>query len=46
MDYLKRCEAVIDLDAVSRNLENYKAYLSPGTELMCVVKASCFGHSD
>ncbi|MBR6336298.1 MAG: alanine racemase [Ruminococcus sp.] len=46
MDYLKRCEAVIDLDAVSRNLENYKAYLRPGTELMCVVKASCYGHSD
>lgn len=46
MNYLKRCEAVIDLDAVSRNLENYKAYLREGTELMCVVKASCYGHSD
>ena len=46
MNYLKRCEAVIDLDAVSRNLENYKAYLKEGTELMCVVKASCYGHCD
>ena len=46
MDYLKRCEAVIDLDAVSRNLENYRAYLKEGTELMCVVKASCYGHCD
>lgn len=46
MNYLKRCEAVIDLDAVSRNLRNYKAYLKEGTELMCVVKASCYGHCD
>lgn len=46
MDYLKRCEAVIDLDAVSRNLEGYKSFLPEGTELMCVVKASCYGHCD
>ncbi|MBQ6675331.1 MAG: alanine racemase [Ruminococcus sp.] len=46
MDYLKRCEAVIDLDAVSRNLENYKSFLPEETELMCVVKASCYGHCD
>ena len=46
MNYLKRCEAVIDLDAVSRNLESYKRFLKDGTELMCVVKASCYGHCD
>ena len=46
MNYLKRCEAVIDLDAVSRNLESYKSFLKDGTELMCVVKASCYGHCD
>lgn len=46
MDYLKRCEAVIDLDAVSRNLEGYKSFLPEEAELMCVVKASCYGHCD
>lgn len=45
-DLLMRCWAEIDLDAVGYNLTEYKKLLPRDTELMCVVKASCYGHSD
>lgn len=46
MYYPKRCEALIDLDAVSRNLESFFRFIPEGTDIMCVVKAACYGHSD
>ncbi len=46
MNYLKRAWAEIHLDRLIFNAENYKALLPDSTELMCVVKASCYGHSD
>lgn len=46
MDFLRRCWAEIDLDSIKYNCEQYKKYLGDSTELMCVVKASCYGHSD
>lgn len=46
MEYLKRTWAEIDLDAVAENLKSYKSRLPQGVELMCVVKAACYGHSD
>lgn len=46
MDHLRRCWAEIDLSAVGYNLREYKKLLPEGTELMCVVKASCYGHGD
>ena len=45
-DIVRRCWAEIDLSAVEYNLTEYKKLLPAGTELMCVVKASCYGHSD
>ncbi len=46
MDYLKRTWAEIHLDRVAINLGNYCARLQGETKLMCVVKASCYGHAD
>ena len=46
MYFLKRTWAEIDLDSLKTNLNNYKKHLSPATELMCVVKANCYGHCD
>ncbi|MBQ8120504.1 MAG: alanine racemase [Ruminococcus sp.] len=46
MNCLRRCWAEIDLSAVKYNIEQYKKYLKAGTELLCVVKANCYGHSD
>ena len=46
MYYLKRTWAEINLDSIKKNLENYKKYLSKTTELLCVVKANCYGHCD
>lgn len=46
MDYLKRTWAEIHLDRLEKNLMNYKQRLCSGNELMCVVKAYCYGHSD
>lgn len=45
-EHLRRCWAEIDLEAVRYNLTEYKKLLDDDTELMCVVKASCYGHSD
>lgn len=44
MEFLKRAWAEIHLDRLKANAENYRKYLRPGTELMCVVKADCYGH--
>lgn len=46
MDYLKRTWAEIHLDRLDANLKSYKKLLAPGNELLCVVKASCYGHCD
>ncbi len=46
MQFLKRCRAEISLDSVRFNTEQYKKFLGPSTELLCVVKADCYGHSD
>lgn len=44
MEFLKRAWAEVHLDRLKANAENYKKYLKAGTELMCVVKADCYGH--
>ncbi len=41
---LKRAWAQIHLDRLKRNVEKCKALLKEPTELMCVVKANCYGH--
>lgn len=46
MHYLKRTWAEISLDNLRKNVENYKKYLGDETELLCVVKANCYGHCD
>ena len=46
MEFLKRCRAEISLDSISYNAQQYKKFLGPKTELLCVVKANCYGHSD
>ena len=46
MNYLRRCCAEIDLDCIEKNLTEYKKRLKEPTELLCVVKACCYGHFD
>lgn len=46
MNYLKRTWAEVHLDRLDKNIENYKKNISNKNELLCVVKASCYGHSD
>ena len=46
MNHYVRCSAEISLKSIRQNLENYKKFLSPSTELLCVVKANCYGHED
>jgi alanine racemase len=46
MDFLRRCWAEINLDNVKYNYEQYKKHLGGDTQIMCVVKASCYGHED
>ena len=46
MEYLKRTWTEIDIDALKSNLAQYKKHLYPETELLCVVKANCYGHCD
>ena len=46
MNCLRRCWAEIDLSAIKYNIEQYRTCLKGGTELLCVVKANCYGHSD
>ena len=45
MNFLKRCWAEIDLDALDFNLESIKAQC-PDKEVIAVVKANAYGHSD
>ncbi len=44
MEYLKRAWAEIDLNCLAENYRNYKK--AAGCEIMCVVKADCYGHGD
>lgn len=46
MKLYKRTWAEIDLDSLKNNYNAYRALIPPQTEIMCVVKASCYGHSD
>lgn len=46
MTYLKRAWAETHLDRVKTNVENYKKFLNPENELLCVVKANCYGNGD
>lgn len=46
MDYLKRAWAEVHLDAIAHNYQSYKQLIGEGTEIMCVVKADCYGHCD
>lgn len=42
----KRTWAEIDLDALAANYKHCRERLPESTDIMCVVKASCYGHSD
>lgn len=47
MRFIKRAWAEIHLDSLKENCENYKKLIaekSPETQLLCVVKADCYGH--
>ncbi len=44
--YLKRAWAETHLDRIKTNTENFRRFLKPETELMCVVKANCYGSGD
>lgn len=46
LNYLKRCWALIDLDALSFNLSRIKSKLPSATRIMAVVKADAYGHGD
>ncbi|SDA31560.1 alanine racemase [Ruminococcus sp. YE71] len=45
MKLYKRTWAEVSLDALAHNYNSYREMLH-GTPIMCVVKASCYGHSD
>lgn len=45
MDYLKRAWALVHIDRILENYDNFKKAVG-GTEVMCVVKADCYGHGD
>lgn len=45
MNFLKRCWAEIDLDALDFNLESIKA-MCPNKDVIAIVKANAYGHSD
>lgn len=46
MELLKRTWAEIYLDRLKDNVTAFRAFLAEQTELLCVVKASCYGHAD
>ena len=46
MKFPKRCYAEIDLDSIEKNLERFRGGLPASTEVLCVVKACCYGHFD
>lgn len=41
---LKRAWAEIHLDRLKRNVEKCRGLISKPCEMMCVVKANCYGH--
>ncbi len=46
MKLYRRTWAEIDLDRLGKNYEIYRSAVGEKSEIMCVVKASCYGHSD
>lgn len=46
MEYLRRAWAEIHLDRIADNFRSYRNALGDDTEIMCVVKADCYGHCD
>ena len=46
MKLYKRTWAEISLDALAKNFRAYRAKVDERIEIMCVVKAFCYGHSD
>lgn len=46
MKLYKRTWAEISFDALKQNYTAYRAAVDEDTEIMCVVKAFCYGHSD
>ncbi len=46
MYYLKRTWAEIDLDALKENYCSYRKLIGNETDILCVVKANCYGHCD
>lgn len=46
MKLFKRTWADISLDALKKNFEGYRAHIDSRTDIMCVVKAFCYGHCD
>ena len=45
MNFLKRCWAEIDLDALDYNVESIRAHC-PDKEIVAILKANAYGHSD
>ena len=41
---LKRAWAEISLTRLRKNVESCRSLLPNGTQMMCVVKANCYGH--
>lgn len=46
MELLKRSWAVVNLDAIAKNIKTIKGILSPHCMVMGVVKADAYGHGD
>ncbi len=46
MTYLKRAWAETHLNRIKTNVDNFKRFLASETELLCVVKANCYGNGD
>ena len=44
IDYFRRTWVEINLDALDHNYETIRAALTPGTEMMAIVKADAYGH--
>ncbi len=43
-EVLRRAWAEIHLDRLERNVEKCRSLISPDAEIMCAVKANCYGH--
>lgn len=43
---MKRAWAEVNLDSIEYNLKEYRKLIGEKTDIMCVVKASCYGHFD